>query len=107
MAILDKISKLIQDTKEKQLEQIHNNQNSPEQLLDEATRVTVGNYTARRDQPHVQGDEYHAHVLVSGGEASWGKSGSRRHPNKFPSDIPQDAKNAAALVLKVDATKLE
>lgn len=76
--------------------------------LDEATRFTVGNFTARRDQPHFQGDEYHAHVEIPGGyEVAWGKSGSRRHPNKFPTDVPNDAKAAVAKVLGVKVNMLE
>lgn len=76
--------------------------------LDEATRVTVGNYTARRDQPHFQGDEYHAHADVPGGyEVAWGISGSRRHPNKFPANVPKDAKAAVAKVLGVSPDLLE
>jgi hypothetical protein len=41
------------------------------QILTEATRETVGRYPARRDPPHFQGDEYHAHAELPGGyEAS-------------------------------------
>ncbi|MGA9047225.1 hypothetical protein [Sulfuricurvum sp.] len=80
---------------------------TPERL-DEATRSTVGNFTARRDQPHFLGDEYHAHVDIPGGyEVAWGKSGSRRHPNKFPTDVPKDAKAAVAKVLGVKVDLLE
>jgi hypothetical protein len=76
--------------------------------LDEATRASVGKYTARRDPPHFQGDEYHAHSEVGGGyEVSWGVSGARRHPNKFPEQIPADAKLAVAKVLGVNADLLE
>ena len=76
--------------------------------LDEATRATVGRYTARRDPPHFQGDEYHAHAEIPGGyEVSWSKSGSRRHPTKFPANIPQDAKQAVANVLGVAIDLLE
>jgi hypothetical protein len=78
------------------------------QVLEEATRATVGNYTARRDQPHFAGDEYHAHAEVPGGyEVSWNKSGTRRHPNKFPADVPADARAAVAKVLKVHPDLLE
>jgi hypothetical protein len=78
------------------------------QVLDEATRATVGKFTARRDPPHFQGDEYHAHVEIPGGfEVAWGKSGSRRHPNKFPADVPKDAKAAIAKILGVDTDLLE
>lgn len=76
--------------------------------LDEATRTTVGRYTARRDQPHFQGDEYHGHADVPGGyEVSWNISGSRRHPGKFPANVPSDAKAAVAKVLGVSADLLE
>lgn len=76
--------------------------------LDEATRSTVGKYTARRDTPHFQGDEYHAHADIPGGyEVAWGISGSRRHPNKFPAVVPADAKSAVANVLGVKVDMLE
>ncbi len=76
--------------------------------LDEATRAKVGNYEARRDPPHFQGDEYHAHAEIPGGyEVSWGRSGTRRHPNKFPAEIPLDAKEAIAKVLGVEVDLLE
>jgi hypothetical protein len=76
--------------------------------IEEATRSTVGNFTARRDPPHFQGDEYHAHVDIPGGyEVAWGKSGSRRHPNKFPTAVPNDAKAAVAKVLGVEVDMLE
>lgn len=110
MTIVDKILKLIQDVEKKSSKQIDgcNNQSSlNQQSIDEATHSTVGKYTARRDQPHFQGDEYHAHVTIPGGEASWRESGSRRHPNKFPSKIPHAAKEAAAKVLEVDVETLQ
>jgi hypothetical protein len=76
--------------------------------LDEATRAKVGNFTARRDPPHFQGDEYHGHAEVPGGyEVAWGRSGTRRHPNKFPAEVPHDAKAAVAKVLGVDVSILE
>src|ERR1017187_9793200 len=76
--------------------------------LNEAKQATVGKYTARRDQPHFQGDEYHAHAEVPGGyEVSWGMSGARRHPNKFPAQIPADARAAVAKVLGVKPNLLE
>jgi hypothetical protein len=34
------------------------------QILNEATKTTVGKFTARRDQPHFEGDEYHAHANI-------------------------------------------
>jgi hypothetical protein len=80
---------------------------APEAIL-EAARATVGRYTARRDQPHFQGDEYHAHAEIPGGyEVSWNVSGSRRHHNKFPAQIPAGARAAVAKVLGVDPQKLE
>jgi hypothetical protein len=79
------------------------------QVLEEATRATVGQYTARRDPPHFVGDEYHGHVDVGGGhEISYGQiSHKRRHPSKFPAQIPRDAKLAIAKVLGVQADLLE
>jgi len=78
--------------------------------IDEATRKTVGRYTARRDQPHFQGDEIHAHCELPGGkELSWTITGKRRHPKKFPADnkFPRDAKAAIADLLGVDPNILE
>lgn len=80
----------------------------PQTILNEATRITVGNYTARRDPPHYQGDEYHGHSDIPGGyEVSWGMSGARRHPNKFPANIPNDARIAVATVLGIKPELLE
>ena len=68
----------------------------------------MGRVTARRDQPHFQGDEYHAHATLPGGcEVSWNVSGSRRHPNKFLAAIPKDARDAVAKVLGVNPELLE
>lgn len=79
-----------------------------QQRLDEATRATVGKHTARRDPPHFPRDEYHAHVAIPGGyEVAWGKSGARRHENKFPAKIPNDARAAVAKVLGVSPDLLE
>ena len=77
-------------------------------LLTEATRAQVGRFTARRDQPHFVGDERHGHCDVGGGdEVAWTVSGIRRHPSKFPAQIPQDAKLAVAKVLNVSPDILE
>lgn len=79
-------------------------------VLNESTRTTVGQFTARRDPPHFIGDEYHGHCKLPGGkEVSWTITGSRRHPNKFPADnkIPADAKAAVAKVLNVAPSILE
>ena len=87
-------------------QQLHDSANR--EVLKEATRETVGRYTARRDPPHFQGDEYHGHAELPGGyEASWGVSGKRRHPTKFPAAVPADARVALAKVLGVDADLLE
>ncbi len=78
------------------------------EILNEATRATVGRYTARRDPPHFQGDEYHAHADIPGGyKVAWSISGVRRHPKKFPATFPNDAKLAVAKVLGVDPELLE
>ncbi len=78
------------------------------ELLTEATRATVGRFTARRDPPHFQGDEYHAHADVPGGyEVAWTASGVRRHESKFPAQIPNDARLAVATVLGVSPDLLE
>lgn len=79
-----------------------------QQRLDEATRATVGRYTARRDPPHFPNDEYHAHVAIPGGyEVAWAISGARRHETKFPTNVPNDARAAAAKVLGVSPALLE
>jgi len=78
------------------------------QILDEATRATIGNFIARRDAPHFQGDEYHAHVDIPGGyQIAWSRSGVRRHESKFPATIPNDARQAVAKVLGIDPAILE
>lgn len=77
-------------------------------FLTEATRARVGRFTARRDQPHHVGDEYHGHCDVGGGhEVGWGISGKRRHPSKFPATVPRDSKQAVASVLGVSVDLLE
>ena len=78
------------------------------QVLNEATRATVGRTTARRDPPHYQGDEYHGHADLPGGyQVGWGVSGKHRHEGKFPAQIPKDARLAVAKVLGVDPSILE
>lgn len=78
------------------------------ELLLEKTEMKVGRFTARRDSPHFDGDEYHAHSQLPGGyEISWSISGSRRHPNKFPAQVPRDAKLAVAKALRVSPDLLE
>lgn len=79
-------------------------------LLDEATRATVGRYTARRDKPRIENGEVitHAHVDVPGGyQVSYDNQLKRHHPNKFPSHVPKGAKQAIGQVLDVDWRKLE
>jgi len=77
-------------------------------LLTEATQAQVGRFTARRDPPHFVGDERHGHCDIGGGcEVAWTISGVRRHPSKFPTQIPYDAKAAVAKVLKVSPDILE
>lgn len=82
--------------------------NIERQILNEATRATVGRYTARRDQPHFSGDQYHAHAdLPKGYQVAWNIDGSKRHVGKFPKEIPNDAKAAVAKVLGVRPDILE
>jgi hypothetical protein len=77
-------------------------------LLAEATRAEVGRFSARRDKPHFARDERHGHCDVGGGyEVAWTVSGVRRHPSKFPAQIPYDAKAAVAKVLGVSPDILE
>jgi len=77
------------------------------EVLNESTKAKVGNYVARRDSPHFQGDDYHAHVPDGKNEYSWYKDGSRKHPGKFKEPVPRNAKAAAAKVLNVDVSILE
>ena len=78
------------------------------EVLNEAKTATVGRFTARRDQPHFVGDQYHGHCDVGGGkEVSWNLSGVRRHQNKFPAAVPNDAKAAVAQVLGLSQDILE
>ena len=79
-----------------------------EALHAEATRATVGRFTAHRNQPHFTGDQYHGHCDVGGGyHVAWTVSGKRRHPSKFPARVPQNAKAALAKVLNVSVDLLE
>lgn len=75
--------------------------------IEEASKAKVGKFTARRDQPHFQGDVYHAHVEDGKYEYSWQQDGQRRHPGKFGAIIPKNAKEAAAKVLNTDSSFLE
>jgi hypothetical protein len=75
--------------------------------LDESTRVKVGKFAARKDSPHFQGDDYHAHVPDGKYEYSWCQDGSRKHPRKFKEPVPKKAKAAAAQVLNIDVSMLE
>lgn len=78
------------------------------ELLAEAAKAKVGRFTARRDQPHFVGDEYHGQCNVGGGhQIGWTKSGKRRHPSKFSAKVPRDAKAAVAKVLGVEVDILE
>jgi hypothetical protein len=74
----------------------------PQYLLVEVTCAKVGRFTAMRNSPHFNGDERHGHCDVGGGyKVAWSVSGIRRHPSKFPAQIPRDAKAAVAKVLGV------
>ncbi len=76
-------------------------------LLQESWK-RVNGHTLRKDPPHFNGDEYHVHAELPGGyEASWGVSGKRRHPNKFPAHVPKAIVDAAATILKVSSDLLE
>jgi hypothetical protein len=76
-------------------------------LLEEGWK-RVNGHTLRKDSPHFKGDEYHVHAELPGGyEATWGVSGKRRHPNKFPAHVPAAIIDAAAKILKVSPDLLE
>lgn len=76
-------------------------------LLEESWK-RVNGHTLRKDPPHFNGDEYHVHAELPGGyEASWGVSGKRRHPGKFPAHVPRAIRDAAATILKVSPDLLE
>lgn len=69
---------------------------------------TLDGFLFRKDSPHFQGDEYHVHAPLPGGkEASWGVSGVRRHPGKFPASVPKGLSAAAAKLLGVPTNLLE
>jgi len=77
-------------------------------VLIEARRAKVGRFTAHRHSPHFSGDEPHGHCDVGGGHSvAWGLSRKRRHPSKFPAQIPRDAKAAVGKVLDISADLLE
>ena len=77
------------------------------ELLQE-TWKRVNGHILRKDPPHFNGDEYHVHAELPGDyEASWGVSGKRRHPNKFPAHVPKAIVDAAATILKVSSDLLE
>lgn len=79
-------------------------------LLDEATRATVGRYTARRDKPRIENGKVitHAHVDLPGGyQVTYDDQYKRHHPNKFPNHVPKGSKQAIGQVLNIDWRKLE
>ncbi len=68
----------------------------------------IGKIPVHKDSPHFNGGEYHGHVdMPSGKQVTYTISGKRLHPNKFPTQIPQNAKDAIAQVLKVDPNIFE
>jgi hypothetical protein len=76
-------------------------------LLEESYKTFFG-HPVRKDKPHFQGDEYHAHAELEGGyEVAWTVSGKRRHPGKFPAHVPDSAKAAVAKRLGVPKDLLE
>jgi hypothetical protein len=70
--------------------------------LTESRTKMVNGLPVRKDSPHFQGDQTHATITLAGGkEVTWNRSGSRRHPNKFPADVSPKWKAAIAKVLDV------
>ncbi len=56
----------------------------------------------RVEGPHFPGDEKHTHAyLPHGYEVTYNQSGSRRHPNKFPLEVPKAIKQNIAKMLKI------
>ena len=110
---MTRFKKYLEETPEKELRVIVSVkkefiENFKHKLQLEAKETTVGKYTAYKHQPHFQGGEYHGHSDTEGGrQVSWTMSGKRLHPNKFPTEIPNDARIAVAKVLGVPAKKLE
>jgi len=77
-------------------------------ILEEGKTTKIGRIPVRKDSPHFQGDERHAHADIEGGyEISWTESGKRRHPKKFPAEVPATAKEAVAKVLGIKTDILE
>src|SRR3954469_22135371 len=77
-------------------------------LIEEGFTKDVDGINVRKDDPHFQGDDLHVHIELPGGyELSWMRNGRRRHPKKFPANVPNNTKVAAAKVLGVSPTILE
>jgi hypothetical protein len=78
------------------------------QIIEEGFTKNVDGIAVRKDSPHFEGDDVHVHIELPGGyELSWMRNGRRRHPRKFPANIPDKTKAAAARVLGVSPTILE
>lgn len=76
--------------------------------LTESHTENVNGLPVRKDSPHFQGDQVHATIkLGRGKEVTWNRSGSRRHPNKFPANVSPKWKAAIAQVLDVSPDILE
>ena len=76
-------------------------------LIEGGLTKRIKNVDYRKDGPHFSGDEPHAHAdLPSGYQVSYNKSGSRRHPNKFPVNVPKEIKKNIANFLKVSVDTL-
>jgi len=78
-------------------------------LLRENRRtIEIDGVTVYKDSPHFPADKKHVHAELPGGyEIAWDIACHRKHPNKFPADVPKRYKTAVAKALNVDETMLE
>ena len=76
-------------------------------LVEGGLTKRIKNVDYRKDAPHFYGDEPHAHADLPGGyQVTYNKSGSRRHPNKFPVNVPKGVKKNIADLLRVSVQTL-
>jgi len=76
-------------------------------LLEGGLTNRIKNVDYRKDSPHYSGDTPHAHAtLPDGSQVSYNNSGSRRHPGKFPVNVPKEVKTNIAKLLRVSVDTL-
>lgn len=76
-------------------------------LLEGGLTKRIKNVDYRKDGPHYPGDIPHCHAkLPDGSEVSYNNSGSKRHPGKFPVNVPKEIKTNIAKLLRVSIDTL-